>query len=173
MTLLAAEIEAVTHEVAAVTRRIDQERIRAGRAATTAVTAPVRGIVWENLVASGVMVQRGDALLRLADCDTTFVTLSVTQSVFNRLKIGSEAVFRFDGTSEVMSGTVARLAGTSAASFYNTLAVAPSQSHLERADVLLQVPDLAAYADRGCAIGRTGRVFFEARPLDWLRNLFG
>lgn len=169
---LAAEIDSATEELAALTRRIDLERVRAGRVATTAISSPVRGIVWEKLVVSGVNVQRGDTLVRLADCDNTFITLSVAQSIFNRLKVGTEATFRFDGSGETMVGTVARLAGTSAASFYGSLAVAPSQRHLERADVLLQIPELTRNPELGCAIGRTGRAFFEARPLDWLRTSF-
>lgn len=110
--------------------------------------------------------------MRLADCGTVFVTLSVTQSVFNRLKPGTTATFRLDGSGETFTGTVARLGGTSAAGFYGSLAIAPSQRHLERADVLLALPGLADHPELRCAIGRTGRAFFEVRPLDWLRAYF-
>lgn len=169
---LTAEIEATTAELTAIDRRIDQERIRVGRAATAAITSPVEGIIWERLATSGVHVQRGDAVLHVADCESAFVTLSVTQSVYNRLTPGTPATFRFDGSGEILTGTVARLAGTSASSFYGSLAVAPSQRHLERADVLLTLPDLRSHPDLKCAIGRTGRAFFEVRPLDWLRAYF-
>ena len=40
-------------------------------------------------------------------------------------------------------------------------------------DVALIVPGLNQHPELGCAVGRTGRVFFDARPLDWLRGIFG
>jgi multidrug resistance efflux pump len=166
---LNAGIDGADAEIAALNRRIDQERIRVGRMATATVVAPVDGIIWERLAVSGSHVERGDAVVRLADCSNVFVT----QPVFNRLRPGATATFRVDGSGEVLTGTVARLAGTSAASFYDSLAVAPSQKHLERADVLLTLPALAENPQLRCAIGVTGRAFFEVRPLDWLRSLLG
>ena len=168
---LSVERDGVMSEIAALTRRIDTERVRVGRQGAVALSSPVDGIVWERLAVNGAHVVRGATVMRLADCRHTFVTLSVTQTVFNRLHPGATATFRFDGSGEVLTGTVARLAGTSAAGFYGSLAVAPSQRHMERADVMLTLPELQNYPDLRFAIGRTGRAFFEARPLDWLRNL--
>lgn len=172
MRALNADLTATRQELAALARRIDLERIRVSRLATAALASPVEGVIWERRAASGVQVGRGDALLRIADCEHAFVTLSVTQPVYNRLTPGTTASFRFDGSGEAMTGIVTRLAGTGAASVYDSLAVAPSQRHLERADVVLQLPDLASNPQLRCAIGRTGRVFFEVRPLDWLRAYF-
>jgi hypothetical protein len=117
-------------------------------------------------------VQRGDPLLRLIDCSATLVTLSVTERVYNGLTIGQNAKFRLGGTSDVFDATISRLAGSGAATVYRNLAVAPSQRHLERYDVTLIVPGLREMGTEGCLIGRTGRAFFDTRPLDGLRNLF-
>ena len=70
----------------------------------------------------------------------------------------------------VFDASVARLAGSGAATVYEHLAVAPSQKHLERYDVLLLVPGLAADPEIGCIIGQTGRAFFDRRPLDLFRG---
>ena len=51
------------------------------------------------------------------------------------------------------------------------LAVAPSNKHLERYDIALLVPALRENTNLRCTVGQTGRVFFEARPLDWLRGV--
>lgn len=118
-------------------------------------------------------MQRGDAVARLLDCGSTLVTLSVTESVYNTLNVGDAALFRLRGETGNFDATVLRLAGAGAATFYRNLAVAPSQKHLERYDVTLLVPGLAADPELRCAIGRTGRVFFDRRPLDWLRSLWG
>ncbi|TJZ79864.1 HlyD family secretion protein [Paracoccus hibiscisoli] len=157
--------------VAAVRERVDRERIRVNFATGGEMPSPVTGLFWEVLQADGVNVQRGDPLLRLVDCRSTMVTASVTERVYNSLGVGDAARFRLGGSSSVYDATVARLAGSGAATVYSNLAVAPSQRHLERYDVALIVPQLAQQGIEGCMIGRTGRVFFESRPLDGLRRL--
>lgn len=157
--------------LAALSARSQRESLRVNALTGGDLVSPVNGIYWEILQADGVNVQRGDPILRLVNCDATFVTLSVTERIFNTLRIGEPASFRLTGGEKVFEGTVARLAGAGAATIYQNLAVAPSEKHLERYDVALLVPDLTADTERGCSIGRTGRAFFDDRPLNWFRNL--
>jgi len=97
------------------------------------------------------------------------VTLSVSERVYNSLTLGQRATFRLEGTSTSYDATVSRLAGSGAATLYRNLAVAPSQRHLERYDATLLVAGLRDDGE-GCMVGRIGRVFFDRRPLDWLRG---
>lgn len=157
--------------VAALHERVDRERIRVNGLTGGELRSPVTGLLWEVLEANGVNVQRGDPLLRLVDCRATMVTASVTERVYNSLSVGDAARFRLGGSSTVYDATVARLAGSGAETVYRNLAVAPSQRHLERYDVALIVPQLAQLGAEGCMIGRTGRAFFDGRPLDGLRRL--
>jgi multidrug resistance efflux pump len=166
-----AELAQAEARLAIVTSRETAERRRVNRFGGAELVSPVRGLYWEVLAADGEDIQRGDAVVRLLDCDSTIVTLSVTESVFNRLSIGDTAVFRPRGDRETYDGTVERLAGSGAATIYTNLAVAPSQLHLERHDVTLSVPGLRDNAALDCKVGRTGRVFFDTRPLDRLRDL--
>ncbi|NNC27642.1 curli assembly protein CsgC, partial [Salinisphaera sp. USBA-960] len=108
----------------------------------------------------------------LVNCTSTIITLSVAESVYNRLKIGDLAKFRVSNDQKVLEGTITRLAGSGAETIYRNLAVAPSERHLQRFDVTLVVPAIREDPALACAIGRTGRVFFEARPLDFLRTLW-
>jgi len=156
---------------AAVRERADRERLRVNSLTGGDVSSPVTGLLWEVLQANGVNVQRGDPLLRLVDCQGAVVTGSVTEGVYNALSIGDAAKFRLAGASSVYDATVARLAGSGAETIYRNLAVAPSQRHLERFDVALIVPQLAQSGPEACMIGRTGRAFFDARPLDAFRRL--
>jgi len=155
----------------ALTTRSQRENMRVSAAGGGKIASPVNGIYWEILQADGINVQRGDPILRLVNCDATFVSLSVTERVFNSLQIGEAASFRLTGHEKVLEATVARLAGAGAETIYQNLAVAPSEKHLERYDVALLVPELTADRERGCSIGRTGRAFFDARPLNWFRTL--
>lgn len=156
----------------ALDNRITVERLRVNRLASSKLVSNVNGTVWEVLTANGESVERGEPLMRLVNCTSTIVTLSVAESVYNRLKIGNLAKFRVSNDNKVLAGTITRLAGSGAETIYRNLAVAPSERHLQRFDVTLVVPAIRNDPELACAIGRTGRVFFEARPLDFLRNFW-
>ena len=167
-----ANAEAQSAAFNALETRIRTERLRVNQLTSTTLKANVSGLVWDYQATSGEVVQRGQNLLRLVDCDTTIVTLSVTERIFNRIRIGSSASFRMNGSTRLMQGTVIRLAGSGAATVYENLAIAPSERHLGRFDVTLDVPALREDDSLRCLVGRTGRVFFEKRPLDWLRQFW-
>ena len=158
--------------IAALDERIDAERRRVNRLGSEPIRANVGGRLWEFLAANGERMQRGQDVLRLVDCRSTIVTATVSESVYNRLRVGDRAEFRMSGESTVFEGSVLRLAGAGAATVYRNLAVAPGERQLQRYDVALAAPGLISDPEIGCAIGRTGRIFFEARPLDRLRALW-
>ncbi|MEC7762570.1 MAG: HlyD family efflux transporter periplasmic adaptor subunit [Pseudomonadota bacterium] len=158
--------------VEAFAERVERERVRLIGLTGGDIASPVHGVVWDRLVGDGVNVQRGDPIMKVANCGAAVVSLSVSEIVYNRLSTGDPAIFRLSGTDHVMQGTVTRLAGAGAATVYENMAVAPSREHLQRFDVTLIVPELrTADMSSGCHIGRTGRVFFEDRPLDPLRRI--
>lgn len=170
---LEAQLSEVTEQVAALTERIAAEQRRVNRLAGADITANVNGRLWQVPAGDGERVQRGEPVMRLVNCDSVIVTLSVTESVYNDLRIGDPATFRLRGSDAAFEGTISRLAGSGAATIYENLAVKPGQKQLERYDVTLLLPALRSDSEFGCAIGRTGRAFFTARPLDRLRAWMG
>jgi multidrug resistance efflux pump len=152
--------------------RLANERLRVNKLSAAALSANVNGALWDYLSASGEIIQRGQDVIRLIDCDSAIVTLSVSESLYNTLRVGAAATFRFNKSSVVLQGTVIRLAGSGASTIYHNLAIAPSERHLERFDVALDVPALRDDPELRCLAGRTGRVFFETRTLDWFRRLW-
>ncbi|THV20971.1 HlyD family secretion protein [Peteryoungia ipomoeae] len=156
----------------ALDARIRAEQVRVNRLNSASLTANVSGLIWDYLAISGETVQRGQDVIRLVDCQSTIVTLSVTERVYNRITLGSSAQFRMNGSDRLLPGVITRVAGAGASTVYQNLAIAPSEQHLERFDVTLDVPALRQDASLRCLIGRTGRVFFEERPLDWLRRFW-
>ena len=167
-----AALDTAKGGLAATQARTSRERVRVTSLTGGELQAPVDGLYWEVLQADGVTVQRGDPILRLVDCASTLVSLSVSENVYNSLSLGQKATFRLSGDTRTFDGTISRLAGAGAATVYEHLAVAPSRRHLERYDVTLIVPALLREPGLACAIGRTGRVFFDRRPMDALRTLF-
>lgn len=168
----AADLANAAARLEAIDARITQERLRTTLLGGAAMLSTVNGQLWEVLAADGETVQRGQDVVRLIDCDSAMITLSVTESTYNSLSVGDVAVFRMSGNGRSFPAIVIRLAGSGAKSIYQNLAIAPSQRHLERFDVALAVPALREDPDLRCAIGRTGRAFFERRPFDWLRDLW-
>ncbi len=169
---LQADSEASAARMRALASRITEERLSVNLLTEAPIEATATGQLWEVLAADGERVQRGQDLLRLLDCDSLFVTASVSEGVYNRLRPGESAKFRLAGRGEVFEATVERLAGSGAATIYQNLAVAPGPRQLERFDVAVQVPGLrTGESASDCPVGQTGRVFFEARPFDWLRGL--
>lgn len=166
-----ASLSAQEARVTALDARIEIERLRVNKLSANQLASNVRGTVWQTLAGHGETVQRGQDLIRLVDCGSSIVTLSVTEGIYNRLRIGDTGTFRLGTDGRTFEGTITRLAGSGAATIYQNLAIAPSERHLERYDVTLLSPSLRE-SDVGCAVGRTGRVFFEARPLDFLRRLW-
>ncbi|MBW8320837.1 MAG: HlyD family efflux transporter periplasmic adaptor subunit [Arenimonas sp.] len=172
MAEIDANAEAQSAIFNALEARIRTERLRVNLLTSSALEANVSGLVWDYLALSGEAVQRGQDLLRLVDCDSAIVTLSVTERVYNGIELGSSASFRMNGSGRLLQGTVTRVAGSAAAAVYDNLAIAPSERHLGRFDVTLDVPALREDPQLRCLVGRTGRVFLESRPLDWLRRLW-
>lgn len=134
------------------------------------LTAPVNGLIWEVLAGDNEYVERGQDIMKLMTCGSALVTLSVPDNVYARLQVGQAAQFRLNGRDTIYDGTITRMAGAGAETIYRNLAVAPSLKHLERYDVAILVPALREDPDLRCAVGQTGRVFFDTRPLDWLRQ---
>ncbi|OOY21160.1 HlyD family secretion protein [Thioclava sp. DLFJ5-1] len=166
---LDADLTEAQARVKTLDARRAKEQTRVNTLSSSQVTSPANGIYWETLQADGVTVQRGDPIMSLVDCDVSLVTASVSEGVYNNLKVGDSATFKLASRDKIYDATIARLAGSGAARVYQHLAIAPSQKHLERYDVTLLVPDLKSDPDLDCPVGRTGRVFFEHRPLDFLR----
>jgi hypothetical protein len=110
-------------------------------------------------------------LLKLVVCNSGLVTLSVSSNVYNVLEVGGKAQFYPDNTDLKYEATIARLAGSGAAKIYRALAIPPIREGDDQFDVLLKVPKLIDESGLNCRVGMTGHVFFDNRPLDWIRTL--
>lgn len=151
--------------------RIDREEALVQLFSKAIVKNNIKALLWETLVSDGEPIERGQELFRLLDCSSAMVTLSVSSSVYNNLKIGQKAIFFPDNTDLKYDGKIGRLAGSGASRIYKNLAIPPSIKNEERFDVLINVPKLADKVIESCIIGQTGRIFFDKRPFDWFRDL--
>jgi biotin carboxyl carrier protein len=157
---LSSELNEKQSTLVQLRREVDFERDRLQLNSDASVLAPSSSTVWEMLTASGENVQRGQDLLRLLDCNAALVTAVVSETVYNRLQIGSAASFRLRDVYVAMPGRVVNLTGiASAAANY---AIAPSSLLKEQYRVAVEVPGLAN-TGQGCNLGRTGQVVFENR----------
>jgi len=168
---LETEIRERTERLVALGEQVSEERVRATRFREARIVSPTTGILWELMSGSGEYVRRAQDVMRIVDCTTTMVTASVRESLYNRLQVGEPVQFRLLGADKVYDGVITRLAGSGAETIYRSLAIGPSQEHLKRFDVAISSPALLADPQTSCAVGRTGRVVFSSRPLDFWRRL--
>ena len=98
------------------------------------------------------------------------LTASVSERDYNELHLGDPVTFRDSGTNREYSGRIAKLGSNAAFAI-------PSDPGNHQ--IVAALPKLAANAEDGCAVGRTGEVIFgdsgaslTARLTRSLRSLF-
>ncbi|MGY4475500.1 HlyD family efflux transporter periplasmic adaptor subunit [Bradyrhizobium sp. USDA 3364] len=149
-----AEIDWLTHEIAS-------EQLHYINRAEADIKAPVGGRIWEMMTSRGEDVRAGQPLLKLLDCTGEVVTANVTESVYNRLRLGEQASFEPNDGSPAIQGEIVNLTGASGAPA--NLAINPDALNKEPYRVTVSMPATDS-AGKDCAVGRTGRVVFSTDP---------
>jgi multidrug resistance efflux pump len=153
---LTAEVRQRELRLGRLRTELEEERARFADLAAASIVAPSTGSVWEVLTAPGEEVRQGQEVVRMLDCNSAVVTAAVSESVYNRLRIGQPARFRFREGGSEYAGRVVQLSGMAAAPA--NYAIAPSALIRESYRVTVAVPSLGHSAT--CHLGRTGRVLF-------------
>ena len=153
-----AELASRDQRLTRLRTALDTESTRYSELSNAILSSPIDAQVWEVLVSPGEEVRKGQDLLRLLDCSGALVTVTVRESVFNKLRIGDNAQFRFAGESGGYNGTIIRMSGSSAPT--DNLAIQPSGLSSGGYRIAVSVPDLASSTQ--CGVGRTGMVVFNA-----------
>ena len=154
---LRGELRTRDAQIARLRADIADEAARYTTRSDVEVALPVSGRVWEVLTAPGEHVSRGQDLLRLLDCASAVVTANVSESIYNRLQVGSPVTFRPSAGGDGYAATIVNLTGAAGAPA--NFAILPSTLAKEAYHVTVAVPQIAESAE--CGVGRTGRVIFE------------
>lgn len=157
ITDVEAELRSRDERLQRLQEQLKLETARYAEVAEAEIVSPVTGSVWEMLVSPGEEVRRGQDLMRMLDCAGVVVTASVTEAVYNRLRVGDKAGLQLSGETVEHWGTVVRLSGLAAPP--DNLAILPSSLLNAAYRVQVVVPDLAG---SGCAVGRTGKLVFQS-----------
>jgi multidrug resistance efflux pump len=152
-----AELSARDRRLNGLQAGLRDEAARYADLSDVVLSAPIDARIWEVLVSPGEEVRRGQDLLRLLDCSGALVTTTVRESVYNQLRIGDKAQFRFSDQSKLYNGQVVRTSGM--ASPPDNLAIQPSGPSSAAYRVTVSIPELASTQ---CGVGRTGKVVFQA-----------
>jgi multidrug resistance efflux pump len=139
-------------------QQLAQEKARFGLMTSADIVAPTKGRVWETPVFSRQQVHRGQEVLRILDCSRPVITALVSESVYNRLAVGSSARFLPRGEREELVGQIIQLSRVSPSNF----AVQTSFPTGGTYHVTVSVPKLAE--GENCPVGRTGHLEFDDRP---------
>lgn len=153
-----AELSSRDQRLARLRAAFDTESARYSELSNAVISSPIDGQVWEVLVSPGEVVSKGQDLLRVLDCSGTLVTVTVRESVFNKLRLGDKARFRFAGESSAHDGKIIRMSGSSTP--MDNLAIQSTGLSSGGYRIAVSVPDLASLTQ--CGVGRTGMVVFNA-----------
>jgi multidrug resistance efflux pump len=153
-----AELNSRDQRLAKLHAALDAEVARYSELSNSVLSSPIDAQVWEVMVSPGEEVRKGQDLVRLLDCSGALVTVTVRESVFNQLRTGDKAQFRFSGHSDRYNGTIVRMSGSAAPP--DNLAIQPTGLSSGGYRIAVSVPDLASAAH--CGVGRTGTVVFNA-----------
>lgn len=156
-----ARLEGSKAELAVLQSRIDAEARRNAELSTSIIRSTVNGRVWEILTAPGEHVNAGQDLVRMLDCGSVMVTASVSETAYQKLRIGQSATFRPRDGGKELSGRIIGLNGLAAVS--SNSAIQQSMLAREPYHVTLNFPGLAEGSD--CQIGRSGLVQFNTSSL--------
>jgi multidrug resistance efflux pump len=152
-----AEFGVRDRRLSALRTELRDESIRYADLSDVVMSSPIDARIWEVMVSPGEEVRRGQDLLRLLDCSGAVVTTTVRESVFNQLRIGDKAQFRFSDQSNFYSGQVIRTSGAAAPP--DNLAIQSTGPSSAAYRVTVSIPELALSQ---CGVGRTGKVIFQA-----------
>jgi multidrug resistance efflux pump len=158
---LEASAEAARARAALLAAAISEEEALFRQRRAFVAVLPAKGRVWEMLAAPGEHVSKGQDLLRVLDCSHPVVSADVDEGVYNRLIVGSPALFRPAGAPKDYLGRIVNLTGPTGASA--NFAIAPTALRKSPFYVTVAVDSLG---ETGCAVGRTGVVTFGAAADD-------
>ncbi len=154
---LAGHLEERKRRISQLQSELLEEEKRFADLSSANVVTPVPGRVWEVLTAKGEEVRRGQDLMRVLDCGGVVVTAAVSESAYNKLKLGQTATFHLRGESEERAGRIVGLNGLAAVP--SNFAIEQNALAQEPYHVTVQVPSLGVRSD--CYVGRTGKVTFD------------
>jgi multidrug resistance efflux pump len=157
-----AEVNARDRRLNRLQTELQDESTRYADLSEAVLSSPIDARIWELLVSPGEEVRHGQDLLRLLDCSGAVVTATARESVYNQLRIGDKAQFRFSNQSDVYNGHVIRTSG--AASPPDNLAIQSTGPSSAAYRITVSVPELASSQ---CGVGRTGKVIFQAATGSW------
>jgi multidrug resistance efflux pump len=139
---LSADMARADAEIAWLAGEIASEQLQYISHSEAEIKVPVASRIWEVMTAPGEDVRAGQPLIRLLDCASAVVTANVTESVYNRLQVGSVAHFRPSDGGPELDGTVVNLTGSAAAAA--NLAINPDALSKEAYRATVSLPGLDA-----------------------------
>ena len=144
-------------ELSDIDLQISRETKRFEARTTASIRSNISGRVWEVMTAPGEHVNAGQELVRLLDCSNAMVTASVSQTVFDKLRIGQTATFKPSGGGVEVKGWIVGLSGL--ASVASNDAIQPTALSGAPYHVTLRFPALGD--KESCQVSRPGLVTFN------------
>ena len=152
-----ARLAGASHELTALNQDLVREEKRQEKLSTAVIHASISGRVWEVMTAPGEHVNAGQELMRILDCSSAVVSASVSEAVYQKLRIGQPATFKPSNSGNEAKGWIVGLTGLAAVASND--AIQPKALSGAPYHVTVKFPTL--YGKAGCQISRSGLVTFD------------
>ena len=133
------------------------EQNRLDRNISYPIVSPVNGFIWRSYVHDGAVVAIGNELLKILDCESTFLDVLVNERLFNNVSIGDTVRYRYRNEYVTRTGTITDVQGPAVIKDDRTLAASvPDQSNTRKnyTRVLIQPDHRSTDATTRCDVGR-------------------
>ncbi len=147
-------------EVEGAVRREAQRIELLGKAA---LVAPISGRVWQVPPTDDEFVKEGEPLLEIVNCAAVVVTATVSERTFNRLDIGQPVEFVPENDGPRQTGMIIQAHGPASRVDASRFAIRPASSESKEFRIVAHLDGTGHGTEEGCRVGRTGKMFFQAR----------
>ena len=143
---------------------IAEERRRVEHLGQYTVTLPPDHVIWSLPASPGSVVEQGQTVLDLADCDRRFVAVELPEREFENIRPGDPASVRMIGSNEWRQGIVRQVQGSAARADDRLLAAQVPAAARGNITVEVSLPESTPAAHSSyCNIGRLADVRFQRR----------
>jgi multidrug resistance efflux pump len=143
---------------------IAEERRRVEHLGQYNLTLPPDHVIWSLPASPGSVVEQGQTVLDLADCDRRFVAVELPEREFENIRPGDPASVRLIGSGTWRQGVVRQVQGSAARADDRLLAAQVPAAARGNITVEVSLPESTPAAQsKYCDIGRLADVRFQRR----------
>ena len=159
-----AQISETIERISQIEDQITIESEQKNREQSYTMISPVNGVVWRNYIGHGSSVAIDAELMKIINCDSLFLDITVSEGLFDNITPNQKVDFRFFDSNKMHKGTVRSIQGVGMIPVDNTVAAVvgdgDDSKRLNR--VIIDIDEIEQFQsyENSCNVGRRVVVVF-------------